>query len=74
MYRVLNENISSTVSIFLSLHTKLFNLILDTGVIPDEWLTGIDKFIFKNKGDLTQPENYRPIVNLSRQSFYFYFM
>ena len=28
--RVLNEHISSTVSIFLSLYTKLFNLIFDT--------------------------------------------
>ena len=44
--RVLNEHISSTVSIFLSLYTKLFNLIFDTGVIPDEWLTGIVKPIF----------------------------
>ena len=57
--RVLNEHISSTVSILLSLYTKLFNLILDTRVIPDEWLTGIVKPIFKNKGDPTQPENYR---------------
>ena len=52
MYRVLNENISSTVSIFLSLHTKLFNLILDTGVIPDEWLTGI----LKTMVNLRNPE------------------
>ena len=61
---MLNEHISSTVSIFLSLYTKLFNLIFDTGVIPDEWLTGIVKPIFKNKGDPTQPENYRPITLL----------
>ena len=45
------EYISSTVSIFLSLYTKLSNLIFDTGVIPDEWLTGVVKPIFKNKGD-----------------------
>ena len=63
--RVLNEHISSTVSIFVSLYTKLFNLIFDTGVIPDEWLTGIVKPIFKNKGDPSQPENYRPITLLS---------
>ena len=62
---MLNGHISSTVSIFLSLYTKLFNLIFYTGVIglPDEWLTGIVKPIFnKNKGDPTQPENYRPIT------------
>ena len=52
--RVLNGHISSTVSIFLSLYTKLFNLIFYTGVIglPDEWLTGIVKPIF-NKTKVT---------------------
>ena len=44
--RVLNEHISSTVPIFLSLYTKSFNLIFNTGVIPEEWLTGIVKPIF----------------------------
>ena len=44
--RVLNEHISSTVPKLLSLYTKPFNLIFDTGVIPEEWLTGIVKPIF----------------------------
>ena len=44
--RMLNEHISSTVPIILSLYTKSFNLIFDTGVIPEEWLTGIVKPIF----------------------------
>ena len=44
--RVVNEHISSTVPKLLSLYTKPFNLIFDTGVIPEEWLTGIVKPIF----------------------------
>ena len=59
--RLLNGHISSTVSIFLSLYTKLFNLIFYTRGLPDEQLTGIVKPIFKNKGDPTQPENYRQL-------------
>lgn len=40
----------------------MFNLIFDHGIVPDEWLTVIVKPIYKDKGDPTQPENYRPIT------------
>lgn len=62
---VLNEHISATVSLFLPLYNNLFNIIFDNGFIPDEWLVGIVKPIYKNKGDPTHPENYRPITLLS---------
>ncbi|XP_062583214.1 uncharacterized protein LOC134244980 [Saccostrea cucullata] len=63
--QLLNEHISSTIATFLPVYKKMFNLIFDSGIIPDEWLTGIVKPIFKNKGDPTNPENYRPITLLS---------
>ena len=65
--QVLNEHIVSTIvtCIFLPLYVMLFNIIYDTGIVPDEWLIGIVKPVYKNKGDPTQPENYRPITLLS---------
>ena len=56
----------------LPVYTKLFNLIFDSGVIPESWTVGIIKPIYKNKGDSKLPENYRPITLLScfRKTFY----
>lgn len=48
---VINEYIFIIVIIFLLVYRKLFNLIYDRGYVLDEWLIGIIKFIFKNKGD-----------------------
>ena len=62
---VLNEHISSTLSIFLPVYKKFFNIIFNSGFVPDEWLLGVVKPIYKNKGDPTSPENYRPITLLS---------
>lgn len=44
---------------------KLFNLIFDSGVVPETWLVGDILPIYKKKGDAKLPENYRPITLLS---------
>ena len=62
---IVNEHIKSTAEIMLPVYTKLFNLIFDSGVIPESWTVGIIKPIYKNKGDCKLPENYRPITLLS---------
>jgi hypothetical protein len=38
---VINEYIKSTVSLCIPLYVKLFNTILDTGIIPEIWTIGI---------------------------------
>ena len=44
---------------------KLFKKVLDTGSIPEDWLTGIIVPIYKNAGDVKDVNNYRGITILS---------
>lgn len=64
-YNVMNEHIKTTMSSFSPMCENLFNIILDTGIVPEEWLIGIFRPIYKNKGDPSNPENFRPITLLS---------
>ena len=63
--RILNEFIKCSIDIMVPLYLKLFNKILDSGEIPDYWLTGIIIPIFKNKGSRDDANNYRGITLLS---------
>ena len=47
------------------MYCKLFNIVLDTGIIPDSWLLGIIKPVFKNKGNPQDPDNFRAITLIS---------
>ena len=49
--KITNEYIKSTSSIFLPIYHKLFTIVLDTGILPDAWLIGVIKPIYKNKGN-----------------------
>ena len=62
---ILNEHIKCTIHAMLPTYTKLFNLVFDTGIVPENWVLGNILPIYKNKGDKTFPENYRPITLLS---------
>ena len=63
--KIANEYIKSTSNLFLPVYHRLFNTVLDTAILPDAWLVGVIKPIFKNKGNIEDPNNYRPITILS---------
>ena len=62
---IVNEHIKNTVGHFMSLYCKMFNLVLNTGIIPNSWSEGIMLPIFKNKGNVNDPSSYRPITLVS---------
>lgn len=63
--KVVNQCIKTTILIFLPLYVELFNLIFNSGIVPEEWLIGLEKPIYKGKGDRSHRENYRPVTLLS---------
>lgn len=63
--QIVNEYIKYSKNQLLPLYVRLFNIVLNRGVIPEQWTEGMIKPIYKNKGDTLNPENYRPITLLS---------
>ena len=64
---IVNEHIKSTINIMTTIYVKLFNLIFDTGIVPESWTIGNIKPIFKNKGSPREPSNS---IELFRKTFY----
>jgi hypothetical protein len=46
---VINEYIQSTSDKMIDVYIELFNIIFETGIIPDSWLVGYIKPIYKIK-------------------------
>ena len=62
---ILNEFLKASKEILLSLYTMIFNLVLDSGQIPEKWTDGYIIPIYKQKGSINDPDNYRGITILS---------
>ena len=60
-----NEYLKNCPTNVLELAVQLFNLILKTGIVPQEWCVGLIVPIFKKKGSPDDPNNYRGITLLS---------
>ena len=46
----------TTSNQFVDIYEKLFNLMFDTGIIPESWLLGTIKPFYKNKGNTNDPK------------------
>ncbi len=55
----------NTVDFTSPILTYLFNNVLNSGCVPDNWSIGIITPIFKKKGSPDNPDNYRGISILS---------
>ena len=63
--QIINEFFKHSPDKLIPVYAKLFNIILYTGIVPDDWAISIIRPIYKNKGDDTDPNNYRGISLLS---------
>ena len=62
---ILNEHLKILSHIISPILVGLFNLVFDTGIVPETWTLGMILPIFKNKGSPRDPSNYRPITLIS---------
>jgi hypothetical protein len=62
---IINEYIKSTVSQFINVYEKLFNVIFDNAIMPSSWFIWMITPIYKNKGDIFDPNTFRPITIVS---------
>ena len=62
---ILNEFIKFCPEKLIYVIVALFNVVLESGVIPSEWSIGIIKVLYKNKGNINDVNNYRGITLLS---------
>ena len=64
MDQIINEYLKNCPPTCILLFTELFNLILDSGLFPEQWSVGIIKPLYTNSGDRGSPDNYRGITIL----------
>ena len=60
-----NEFLKSCPNEILQIFVNFFNLTLSSGLIPDEWCFRLILPLYKNKGDINNPDNYWGITLLS---------
>ena len=62
---ILNEFIKHCPETLMYVIVLIFNIVLETGLIPSDWTIGIIKALYKNKGNINDVNNYRGITLLS---------
>ena len=54
---IINEFLIISKDILIPILVKLFNVILESGKVPESWIRGIIIPIFKYKGETKDPGN-----------------
>ena len=62
---IINEFLKNCPEYVMVAVVQLFNLVLNTGIIPTDWSIGSVVPLYKNKGSFDDPDNYRGITLLS---------
>jgi len=62
---IINEHLKNSPDDVISIVTQLFNVVLQSGIVPNDWCVGIIKPQYKKKGSIDDPDNYRGITLLS---------
>ena len=60
-----NEFLKQCTAEMFEFMKDMFNFILDNSLIPTEWCIGMIFPLYKNKGSMNDPDNYRGITLLS---------
>jgi hypothetical protein len=62
---ILNEYLKYSSPLLISLYCEVFNLELDSGIIPESWSSGTIKPVYKNKGNPSDTDNFLAITLIS---------
>ena len=63
--KIVNEYLKYSSPQLLSIYCTLYNLVLNSGIIPESWTSGINKPVYKNNGSPLDPDNFRAITLVS---------
>ena len=63
--QIRNEFLKCCNDDLMKIIVNFFNLVLNSGIIPASWCEGLIVPLYKNKGSLKDPDNYRGITLLS---------
>jgi hypothetical protein len=63
---ILNEYFKNSSLSLVRVLYRISNLILDTGIIPENWTLDMNKLVYKDKGNSTDLDNFSAITEFTK--------